>query len=128
VKKYISIVLVLCFVCTLYAQPEVPRESINDNAHSEVVDIDAKGEWGKQGEVSLLRPSSYSWAEVSWSTSAQPFWFEPTEDTARVSVEEEETKADRGFNWKGCCIAGGCAAGLVVFIFVTSMGHWLATH
>ncbi len=125
VKKYISIVLVLCFVCSLYAQSKVLRQSSNDNAYTEMVGIDDQGECGKQDELSLLRRPSCSWTEVSWSTSAQPFWYEPTEDTARVSLEEEEAKS--GFNWKGCCIAGGCAAGLVVFIFVISMGRWLAT-
>ncbi len=125
-KKHVSIVLVLCCVYSLQAQTEVAQQNNSDSACCETRDI-AKLDEDREDGLSSLRRPSYGRIETSGSVLAQPLWFESTEDTATVSREDEEVQTKPGFNWKGCCIAGGCVAGLIVYVFVASMAEWLTT-
>jgi hypothetical protein len=125
-KKHVSILLVLCVVYSLQAQTEFAQQNNSDSACCETGDVEKLEERCEDG-LSLLRRPSYGRTQTSGSALAQPLWFESTEDTATVSREEEEVQTKPGFNWKGCCIAGGCAAGLIVYIFLASMAEWLTT-
>ena len=124
--KYISIVSLLCFLCSLHAQAVSMKQSIDASVSHENTNSDTAVA-SNDDALSLLKRPSYESANTSLSLSTQILWFESSEDTAQISVEEE-VPAKPGFNWKACCIAGVIAVAIVGFVMLASMGQWLATH
>jgi hypothetical protein len=64
---------------------------------------------------------------VNWGMPVQPRFIESGVDAPKERAQENDDKASTRFNWRGYCIAGGIAIGLLMFIFVVSMGQWLIT-
>lgn len=126
-RKIYAIALLLSFVCLLYAQSDVTQNTSNNNVNCGCGEADDQEELCEADQLSLLGRPSYTKVEVSWGMPVQSRFFESGVDTTKEPAEEKDDKASTRFNWKGCCIAGGIAIGLLVFIFVASMGQWLTT-
>jgi len=126
-RKCISIVLLLS-ICLLHAQATAKQKYGDDSFECEIGDINDCEECCETDQLDLLMRPSYGKIEVSWRLLAQSLQYELEEDTAKAFSDEEDAEARPQFNWMGCCIAGGVAVGIVVLIFVASMGRWLASH
>jgi hypothetical protein len=126
-KKYIALALLLSFACLLYAQSDITQHNSNNEANSAGEDTDDQEERCEADQLSLLRRPSYTKVEMRWGMSSQPRFLESGVDTTKEPTDEKDDKTSTKFNWKGCCIAGGFAVGLLVLVFVASMGQWLST-